>query len=257
MKKFTLFLLLLLCSIIVFGKPTQDTTKHLRTTSTATPIQVSITLPETLQVGNISDKKESNTHFVTILPWIIALLIGVFSAVVNFRIAKSLRKSNEKNLQFQIDSNERNVKSQIESNERSLQKQIEITKETTLIEFKATIATKNRQEWINELRETLSVFLTSSIFVSPNISRDLKIKFTDGFVEKALFARAKIELLTNKDKPEQKELLDNVNIYYEIVLKQLKGEAIESSQIVEARSSISQSARKLFKIHWNKIKELQ
>ena len=68
------------------------------------------------------------------MPWIGALIIGLLSVLVNFWVAHRLRQSNERNLT----------------------RQIENAKEITLSQFKSTIATKNRQDWINELRNAIS-----------------------------------------------------------------------------------------------------
>src|SRR5690606_18151095 len=153
------------------------------------------------------------------------------------------------------ESGERNIQSQIESNERSLQRQIATKKETTLIEFKATINTQNRQNWINELRQTLTEYLSNTTLIYPfdNKLFELMLIENEYQINKMSLAKAKLELLMNHEKPEQKKLLDEV----EDMLKVVNDPQRNIKDIIKSRSKVIFAARHLFEIHWKKIKELQ
>ncbi len=268
MKKILPFLILLTFSVLIFGQSRKDTIRQSKSQTITIPAQVNFNLPNTLQIKDITDKNVNQSFFQENMPWIVALFIGVLSVFINFWVAHRLRQSNERSLQNQIESNERNLLRQIESNERnslrqiesnekSLQRQIETAKETSLVEFKVTIATKNRQEWINELRQTLSEYLSNISLINFNPKSHSQTILDDNkiYIRNMSLSKAKLELLMNKDKPEQKELLEKI----ESMLKLVTGEQTENhlENMRSARSSIIIAARELFKIHWEKIKELK
>lgn len=196
------------------------------------PADVKISIPQTIQIKDITEKSETTLGLDKNMPWIAAILIGIITAFVNFWVAHRLRQSNERNLQ----------------------RQIENAKETTLIQFNATLATKNRQDWINELRQNISEFLTYAMCLTPSFvsnNQDERRKY----LEKLAFTKSKIELLTNEDKPEQKELLDTLGDILDILSK--GKEDFKKEDMQAARSKTISAARKLFKIHWGKIKILK
>ncbi len=244
MKHFLLLIILTLFALETLGQRREDTTKF-RTANNpiTTPTQVSVCLPDTLAIRNISGGG-NNQLLEKYMPWIVALLIGVLSVLGNIILSNQNRKAND-----------RNLKSQIESSERNLQKQMDTAKETTLIQFKATIATKNRQEWINELRQNLSEYMAMLHMITPESDKisDLLTKRAD-HIQRLLLTKTKLELLLNKDRAEQKELLDQL----ENVLSIINFPPKENFNIAfsAARTRLIDAARKLFEIHWKKIKDL-
>jgi hypothetical protein len=246
MKKIKLIVIIVFCSIIGYGQTKEKTTKSIEKYSTQVPTQISVNFPDSIQIKDVSKKADNQTWIDKNLPWIIAFIIGLLSALVNFWIAYRLRLSNERNLLNQIQSNERNVKAQIES-----------VKEAKLIEFKATIAAKNRQEWVNDVRHTLAEYLASTSLDAPlpeNPSPSL-IEQKKDYVQRMALAKARLELLLNRDKPEQAELLDKIENMLRVSISVTKDTYV--SQIQIAKTDVIIAARKLFVIHWNKIKELK
>ncbi|EJL63051.1 hypothetical protein [Flavobacterium sp. CF136] len=190
--------------------------------------EISISIPKEVQIKNISAIKEDNLDKK--MPWIIALVIGVLSAGVNFWISHRLRQSNERNLQRQVES----------------------AQKMTLTQFKATIATKNRQDWINELRHELSELLTSTTRVT---GIGPKNEDYEKHIDKILFTKSKIQLMLNYEKIEQKKLIDSIENLFD---KHIESDGkIDDDDFAELRSSIISDARVLFDIHWKKIKNLQ
>ncbi|UPQ80208.1 hypothetical protein M0M57_05075 [Flavobacterium azooxidireducens] len=230
MKKYAILLVML--SLISSAK-TKDTIYY---TPRETKIQSNIILPEKLKIEQVSNKSDS--LFDKSLPWISALFIGIISAIINFYIAHKLRKSNERNLERQLASNERNF-----------QLQIEASKEIKILEIRSNIGTKNRQDWLNDLTQTLSEYLSSVSLIVPK----LEIEELKPLIYRASLSKAKLELLLSQEKAEQKRLFDSIQKIYNICVER---ETIENhtSQLVKARTEVIESARELFKFHWSKIK---
>lgn len=198
-------------------------------------LPVSINLPDTLIFKNLSNDIPKQPFWEKNMPWVVALMIGILSALANVIIANRLRSSNEKNLQKQLQSN----------------------KDTSLTQFKATVATKNRQEWINEVRHDLSELLANSAlataeFQSKAASKEVIYKYT----ERILYCRAKIQMLLNDQKVEQKQVLDAVKLFVDENHIATKDNP-NSVKINEAKKQILKSSRELFSIHWKKIKNLE
>ena len=235
MRKFELFIIFVLYPIILIGQQKFDTAISDKNLTNRNPVHISINLPETLQIKDVSEKQVKMNFFERNMPWIVALLIGLASAYVNFWIAHRLRQSNEINLQKQINN----------------------SKETTLTQFKATIATKNRQDWINELRQTLSDYLASITLYIPLAKNPDKSNLEErkNYVQRMALTKSKLELLMNEDKPEQKALLDEI----EDLLKIARNEPSENQleKISVSRTKVIIAARHLFTYHWTKIKELK
>lgn len=242
MKRTIIIIVLTILSITVFGQAKQDTLKSCNTSKFITPNEVRINVPETIQIKSITENNSIQSFLATNMPWFVALFIGVLSAIINFWLGHRLQKSNEENLHNQIESNERNIL-----------KQIETTKEIKILEFKSTIATKNRQEWINELRQALSEYLTFTIKLTPDNSPYSKEEFKYA-LEKVYLSKFKIELLLTKEKSDQKELLQTVENVLSVLIKEPT--EYKSEDIRAAREKCIQASRKLFQTHWTKIKNL-
>ncbi|WP_400076355.1 hypothetical protein [Winogradskyella sp. R77965] len=211
-------------------------------TATQQPHVINLELPDKLKIETINDTENDNTLFEKNMPWVAALLIGIISAIVNIKISNDLKRSNEVNISNQISGAQENIKLQIESD-----------KESTLTQFKATVATKNRQEWINELRDTLSQYLSYTIMMiqEDSFSEDDKRSYLDKIYQ----TKFKIELMTNPEKKEHKALMDAVNKMI-LVVNQNKDE-IEINDLKSARQEFIITSRKIFIHNWNKIKDLK
>lgn len=174
------------------------------------------------------------------MPWIVALLIGLLSAGVNLRAAKKLRESNEKNQQQQIDN----------------------VKEITMLQFKGTIASQNKQGWINDLREEISELITKCHVIAEEFHLDEDFeeeeemddeRFKDNW-EQLYFSEAKIKLLLNVNNEDQRELLESID---KMVNYMLKDKDFTWEEFNGLRSDVVDSTRKLFEKHWEKIKNLK
>jgi hypothetical protein len=169
------------------------------------------------------------------MPWIVALGIGVLSVVVNFIISWQMRIFNQKNLKQQIESN----------------------KDIKLIEYYATVTSQNQQEWVNEVRQTLTDFLTNSALIVESSHPGLNPKLLDErqkYIQAILMAKSNLELLLSEKNIEEMELLTKVNKMFDLNVNEPIDYAL-AKQI--ARNDVLSSARHLFEINWDKIKNLK
>jgi len=191
--------------------------------------RIEIKFPEKLMVEQIKPEVIKENYWIKSIPWIIALIIGILTVVVNIYLSKKLRESAERNLNLQLNN----------------------AKEITIAQLKGTVATKNRQEWINELRHNITEVLTHSLFL---IANDDTPDTNSEKLTKIIFAKFKIELLINDQKPDQVELMDKIQNLVEEIGAQKKMDEIK---IINFRQDIINASRKVFGTHWQKIKNLQ
>jgi hypothetical protein len=150
-----------------------------------------ITLPDTLKHKIIATEK-STSLVPAQMPWIIALIIGVLSAGVNIWISALLRKSNERNIGYQL------------NNSRELFNQ----------ELEAKLKAEKRLIWIDKLRHDLSECI--SYGVSLNIllvAEKLDKEKLNSYLEKFSLSKSMAVLLLDEQIVEQREVilaLDNL-----------------------------------------------
>ena len=190
---------------------------------------------DTLKVENIKNNKESVVWYESeSMPWIISLLIAIITIGINVYIARVNQKTALKNVQNQIES----------------------SKSLALTQFKATLNTKNRQDWINEVRHTISDLLAQTAIFSVRVF-DKKSENGDILMphfEKIYYYKSKIAMLLNSEKNEQANLLNLINelVYLLANIEKGKTEKI----IKEKENEIINASRVLFDLHWKKIKEI-
>ena len=245
--KYILILFCFLNSTCSFGLEA-DSTKQTdinsnRSNSNSSPVEIQLKLPNTLQVENVTQKKDDRSWFEKYFPAIVVLVIGIVSALVNLLIGRNIQRSNER--------------TRI-SNEKNLLKQIESTEQLEMVKFKATINTQNRQAWIDQLRHELSELISKGISIAFQIqSPEFKeFDMKEDFVQ-LRYSYAKIEMLLNDndDKPEQLELLRLVSLVYDT--HAAGSDNFDQEKATNARDKMIKAARKLFGIHWDKIKNLE
>jgi hypothetical protein len=201
---------------------------------------ISFKIADTLKFKQVPYTDEKKNFFNENVSWIIALLIALISVIGN--VIVSIRQERKNTL---------NLKKQIENNESIFNKQIESSKELALTEFKATIAANNRQGWINELRETMSDFLTISLSLSQN---DLLTTIDEAKYHKLFYTKFKIDLLLNIENEEHKLLQKAINKLIDVI-KNSENDNIEQLQIT--RDMCLEATRRIIKTEWIRIKELK
>ncbi len=217
-----------LCSINSLGQHNSVDTVHNSLARVNTP-EIVIQYPGTLEIKDVSEKKET---LPSNMPWIAALIIGGLSALINLWVADRLKKSNEKNIDRQLNN----------------------AKDIALAEFGATLGTKNRQDWIDDLRHNLSEFISHSAMINVELSSDVPNNETvKGHFQKMNYNKAKIAMMINPEKEEQKDVLDQVYEMISICFK--PKDDYDAKQFKDIEDNLLTASRKLFGIHWKKIKD--
>lgn len=228
MRKLILLINTCLCLTASFGQQNKPDTSNNTKASVNTP-EIIIQYPKTLEIKDVSGKKETQPSN---MPWIAALIIGILSALINVWVADRLKKSNEKNIDRQLNN----------------------AKDLALAEFGATLGTKNRQDWIDDLRHNLSEFISHSAMINVELSSDEpKRENVKAHFQKMNYNKAKIAMMINVEKPEQKDVLDQVYSMISICFK--PKDDYDAAQFKDTEEGLLTASRKLFGIHWKKIKD--
>lgn len=226
MKKIILIisLFLFLCS---FKNNAKDSIQN------KSPVQeLSIKL-DTLKVENIKvPEKQTVWYESNNMPWIVSLIIALSTIGINIYLARINQKTAIQNIKNQIDS----------------------SKSIALTQFRSTLNTKNRQEWINDVRHSTSDFLAQTALFSVIIFGDEPDthKLLIPYFEKIYYYKNKIAMLLNTEKSEQNNLLKPINELVLIIANIKEGQDPEIIRSKEAE--IINASRVLFDKHWQKIK---
>jgi len=212
---------------------------------------------DTLKVQNIKSSEapkpwyESNS-----MPWIAAIIVSGLTVAINVYIARINQKTAIQNVVLQINSVMEGSKNQIDNAKEIAIKQIENSKEIAITQFKTTLNTKNRQDWINDVRHVTSDLLVQCAMIQLEmISKDssaIKAKKISPFFEKLVYNNSKLSMLLNHNKDEQKELLDKV---VEIISYSGKPNP-NATEFRKIESQLIEASRNLFEKHWEKIKNI-
>jgi hypothetical protein len=191
-----------------------------------------VNLPDTLilktfQVRTDSDKQESSK-----MPWIVALIIGLVTVIVNLLIANINRQSSESNINSQIENN----------------------KKLKVAQFKATLKTQNQQEDLNRLIETLTEFLSYSIIYTPDFIHDNDSSLD--IVNSIYRSKLKIELLLNPEKePLHSKLIMSINKIIEVI--KLDAKDYKKEEMKVARDNCINVSRELIMILTSQINNIE
>jgi hypothetical protein len=204
---------------------------HLQPTERA---EFKLITPDVIAIKNILPKEVKQSILEKYFASFVVIFFGIITAFINIYLARRLRKSTEINIE----------------------KQIKAGKDTTENQFKATLSAKNRQDWINDLRNSITDFLTANSNLLLEISKQTRdSEKISEFVDKMTSSKYKAELLLNDAKINQRNISQLLN---EILL--LTTEAFgESNNIVKVTAKKNEliiSSQSLFNYHWEKIKKL-
>ncbi len=166
------------------------------------------------------------------MPWVVALLIGFLSLVVNILVHKNQQKIALKSLSIQSEQYGQLIKKDILS--------------------------KNRQEWINTLRDSVSNYLSSHELSKLIVKHDKKGKDTPPEYRNEFkiwqSLEYKIKLLLNPEEEKSKKMIElmtllNLSTDYYSDLKEAEYEKI--------KNEIIQLTQSILKEEWERVKSLQ
>lgn len=165
--------------------------------------------------------------------------------IANFQAAKQLRKSNGISISKQLKSNRENIDKQIKNAEL-----------IALSQFKANLATNNRQDWIDSIRENLSDFVSTCVIVPAHFSNKNQ-KFTvenQGEIFKKLtYLQTKIKLLLNSKYKRHNAIIERMNKLMDQCVD-VKSEA-DHDKLLENIDDLISASQDFFEHEWDKIRQ--
>ena len=193
-------------------------------------------------------------------PWISALVIGFLTVITNIIIARINKMAAIKNVEKQAEISTDIAKKQIENSKTIAIENIKNSQILAINQFNSTLKANNRQEWINELRNTLSELLA--------VCKQMNIEFQDSnkdqsrikeLHEKVTFNRNKILLLLDPDnKDTHKTLFDSLHKFINILDDHLLNSKHDLRDYKNwdfslEYDTIIENGRKLLYTEWQKI----
>jgi hypothetical protein len=158
------------------------------------------------------------------MPWITALFIGLVTLVLGHR--------------------------QLTSNEKILKEQIKSAQEIAKLDFNKVVISGNRQEWINELRNILSAYM-SKVEVYQSMSAHVaNADVLREKLENILALEMKIALMLNPSENDSIELTKFLHLYTQAI----SGQAI-TQPVDFLKSKIVEISQRLLKIEWVRVKK--
>jgi len=200
---------------------------------------------DTLNLKSFPTEKKSKSWYEnSAMPWIMALLVSILTIIVNILIAKNNLKTSKINLDRQLQM----------TKELTL-RQINNAKEIAFTEFKATINSKNRQDWINELRSCISEFLTQCAMINIEMANNSdNLEKIKPYFEVIVKNKSRIAMLINLEKEEQKAILKPINDMMSVSFSPENDWDVEKYKIYE--DELLNATRNLLQLQWVKIKNL-
>lgn len=167
---------------------------------------------------NIFFEKDNKDVVGNILPWLIALLIGLISAIVNWKVS---------------------------------QRQIKNSKEIVKVEINASNIANKRQDWINTLRDYISELISLRLSLTYKIKDekfgDVKFYELPEFI-KLLTIVTKIDLLLNLKEPDSLFLIQNIRKFTMVTNNDFTELGFDTSIILDI-------TKKILKNEWERIKK--
>lgn len=203
------------------------------------------TVTDTLkvQISSAPTTSEKNDR-----PWQIALTVGILAFLATITAAFINRKITLKS---------------IDTNKEIAIKQIQNSQDATIHQFNSTLKTKNRQDWINDVRNSISEFISNSIkinieFQDPGPDNQQKIKDTH---EKITYNRAKLRMMLNPDKTLHNNVLASMDALMEVydlhnAVYRSKVGTYDNFKFKNAADKLVDDGRILSYNEWQKIQKL-
>ncbi len=244
MKNKFIIVLLLFVSFSYLSISHPDTANNNRQLTNGLKLKV-----DTLAVNPISKENNYTDNVVNkSMPWIASLIIGMMTVIVSVKVSKASSK---------------NVDKQIEASTRIAIEQINSSKELALTEFKATLNSKNRQDWINEVRNCLSEYITQCRMLNIECQNTpiSSEKFEDYF-SKTNYNYYRLLLLLKHNKDEHSPLFTLLNEMSGLMDKHILNARHEINDydnvaILQKQNEIVKAGMELFYFEWNKIQKME
>lgn len=179
----------------------------------------------------------------------IAALLAVAATI---HAARRQRASDLQSSASQIEASFQLLSRQLEGQSKLAYAQIEAARDQALQEIKAQVLSKNRQEWINDVRNTLSNYIVSIHKYRNNLNvpaneRDPALIGTD--VSEAWLHLTRLRLLINPKEDDHTDLLTTANLMFDASLH-------DNHKIKDIERILLIKAQEILKREWERVKSL-
>ncbi|NID06839.1 hypothetical protein HBF26_18275 [Luteibacter jiangsuensis] len=191
------------------------------------------------------------------LPTLISTCIALAALLAVAATMYTARKQRAAELQIasrQIESSFRILSEQLNSQSALAFSQISAARAQALDEIKAQVLTKNRQEWINDLRNTLAQFIVgihkcrNNLTISPERRDPNRIHSNVG---DAWLHLTRLRLLINPNEDDHKDLLATANLMFELIKSSEEG-----LRLKDVEKSLLIMGQAILKREWERVKSL-
>lgn len=196
---------------------------------------------DTLNAETVEKMQETLWYEHKSTPWLVSIFIAVLSVVVNLIISYFTRKTSIRTVQDQIQSSVKIASHQ----------------------FHATLNSKNRQEWINDVRNCISEFVTQCRLLNMQFQEPVHTKEKRYILhEKVSLYRNKILLLLSPQIPQHANFLGKMNELLdalEIHLLNSRANILDynNQEFLVKSNEVLESGRTLLYFEWQKIQNVK
>ncbi|MBN2572704.1 MAG: hypothetical protein JXA68_11290 [Ignavibacteriales bacterium] len=209
--------------------------------------------------GSILLKSENkDSIFQYIFPSLIALIVGLFALFGTIYSGKRQQISSEKQLKEQLKQSQITVQKQIQSSKETINAQIASAKEiaesqlktaydTAQLTFRQNVLSSNRKDWIEKLRNNISVLSAKMLIVA------FKKNKVNSDYEDIIHLVGYIELMLNANDPRDKELVVILlSLPEKIINYPVKTTAEDLGNI---RRELLAKSKSILKSEWERVKK--
>ena len=183
---------------------------------------------DTIPFIQLKNNDTKGFDYLVNMPWIIAFFIGLISVITNLVINRAQRQLNLKLIEKQLDNSIKTLK----------------------LQFNSTIATTNRQIWINSLRDNVSDYIARlvalHILIAENNGDMSKVANSIEYKEINSLRWKIILMLNSKNEQLHKS-------FEELIDKVFSLEKIDENYLM-CLNQIKEQTREILKTEWEKIK---
>ena len=116
---------------------------------------------------------------------------------------------------------------------------------------RASVLSRNRQEWINLLRNTIAEYLAVVYMLGdPNLSNEK----AQHLLERLYTAKFRVSLLINPNEPDHRKLDD---LLFDFIEKIAAANKPDEEAVLEVRQTLVELSQKILKEEWKRVKSLQ
>lgn len=234
MKKNVLILLLFSLNLIGLSQ-VNDAKQEKLNTNTAKESAQQINIPDKLNIVLPKEyfEKPKSDPLKDYFPALLTLIVGILTIIVNWLISKKLRENTSQNIERQL-AESKNIK---------------------YLELKASINTKNRQDWMNQFRDAVSEYISVVVVASTNlqVNNDV-VRLT---ITKLMELQTRLDLLLHPEREKEKEIIACYSALTALLLlEESKKTKDHADKMGKHKEKLVELSRLVLERNWQKLNNL-